>query len=81
MLETVRAKFECISVTNYGKNIGSQVSMTPVIGVEGDNKHFSDATPSGEFNMYISSGVPAENFFKPGKSYYLDISEAKPTEG
>lgn len=39
------------------------------------NKAFTDATPSGNFQMWIKSGYPAASFFKPGKKYLFTITE------
>lgn len=43
---------------------------------EGENKDFSDATPSGECWMQISAGRAALDFFEPGKKYYVTFTEA-----
>ena len=73
---TVRAKFQCHSVTefNYG---GKQAKFSAVHGNNGENKDFTTATPSGQLEITISKDVPATDFFKPGKEYYLDFTAAE----
>lgn len=71
----VRCKFICQSVTkskvwNEERYIFS-AKFTPVTYDGSDeNKQFFDATPSGELvlNCYC------EDFFTPGKAYYLDLT-------
>ena len=40
------------------------------------NKVFTDATPSGSFQIWIKDSYPAAKFFKPGKQYLFTITEA-----
>lgn len=40
-----------------------------------ENKSFSQFTPSGLLEMHVTNPA-AHGFFKPGHSYYLDITEA-----
>ena len=71
----VRAKFKCNSIeqTEWNKN----VVMVVVMGNNGENKDFNDATPSGRLEISIHGDVPAANFFEVGKEYYLDFTEAE----
>ena len=39
-----------------------------------ENKAFSEATPSGSLDIAIDSEVPANNFFKENREYYLDFT-------
>lgn len=73
-MKKVRAKFKCESIetTEWSKN----VKFSAVIGTQGENKDFSDATPSGSLEIGISGKVPAADFFTPGKQYYLDFTES-----
>ena len=73
-MSKVRAKFRCNSIekTEWNKN----VKLTAVIGNDGENKDFNDATPSGDLYIAIHGEVPAANFFEVGGEYYLDFSKA-----
>lgn len=62
----MRAKFKCQSVQNFEHSKSAQ--LTAVYGNSEENKDFAKATPSGSF--------PAIDYFKPGKEYYLDFTEA-----
>lgn len=73
-IDKVRAKFRCNSVTDYGGQ--KSINMTAIGGREGENAHFAKATPSGTLQMNIDADVPASDYFKPGKDYYLEFSEA-----
>jgi hypothetical protein len=87
---TVRAKFQCQSVTHL---IGSKknadtgqyeaaamrsIKMTPVYG-NGDPNHentkFWDASPSGQLELNVMN-LGAAEMFEAGKSYYLDFTPA-----
>lgn len=80
-LSAVRAKMKVwgIDHTEFGQGSKPQhkVRLGCVYGKEGDNKDYSDATPSGECWMQISDGRPALDFFKPGKEYYVTFTEAE----
>lgn len=80
----VRAKFKVDAnyVPEWMKNTPQKdtqhvITMSAVYSNEPDheNKKFSDATPSGSFQMNIKDGGPW-SFFKPGFEYYLDFSES-----
>lgn len=74
---TVRAKFTCNSVEDFGPS--KKVTLSPVyegaLGPNEENKRFTKATPSGQLWMTIDNPAAAVQF-KPGRSYYLDVSEA-----
>ena len=71
---SVRAKFTCQSVTNYGGSITDDLMAT--YSTIGENKDFTDSTPSGSLKISIIKDKPAASFFEPGKSYCLDFTEA-----
>jgi len=74
-MKKVRAKFQCNAITDYGTTKVAQLGA--VYGTEGENKDFTDATPSGDLSISIDKGTPACEFFEPGKQYYLDFTAAK----
>lgn len=80
----VRAKFTCGSAqpifsfakegdTSPSKQIAINLSFYPVYESEGPNKAWSEATPSGNLTMYVTNPAVFDAF-KPGQSYYIDIS-------
>lgn len=77
-MSQVRAKFRCDKVTQhagYGGSLGSrEISFTAQCAddVE-ENRRFHKATPSGSLHIVVDN--PAVTF-DPGKSYYLDFTEA-----
>jgi hypothetical protein len=71
---SVKAKFRCNAVTDYGGQ--KQAQMSAVYSTVGENKDFTDATPYGELKINIQSDRPASEYFKPGKYYYLAFEEA-----
>jgi hypothetical protein len=74
-MKTVRAKFNCNSVENFSH--GKTAKLNAVYGNEGENKDFTDSTPSGTLEIGINGDVPAADFFEPGKEYYLDFTLAE----
>jgi len=77
----VRAKMVCQSfeTVQWGQQENHKtmkIRLGAVYGGDGEDKHFSDATPSGECWMQINAGRPAAQFFKPGKKYYVTFTEA-----
>jgi hypothetical protein len=40
-----------------------------------EDVRYSKATPSGRIEMQVDN-PPARAFFKPGKAYYIDFTEA-----
>lgn len=76
MSKKVRAKFSCNSIEEFA--FGSKTAkLTAIYGNEGENKDFTDSTPSGNLEINISGKVPAKDFFNAGKNYYLDFTEAE----
>ena len=71
----VRAKLKVNSIEQ--NEWDSIVKMSPVIGNNGENKDFNDATPAGEVRLHIKGDVPASNFFEVGSEYYADFSKAE----
>lgn len=72
-MSTVRAKFKCESITDYGT--GKEIKAIAVYGTEGENADFTKFTPSGYLSMHTSGETKADEFFKPGKEFYLTFSE------
>jgi hypothetical protein len=74
-MKTVRAKFQCnsIEINTWTKT----AKLSAVCGAEGENKDFTEATPNGTLEIMIQGDVPASEFFKPGKEYYLDFTIAE----
>ena len=70
----VKAKFKCQSITDFGGQ--KQASMSAVYSQTGENADFAKATPYGELKINIDAEVPASDYFKPGKEYYLTFEEA-----
>lgn len=81
MSKTLRAKFSCAHVIDYGSydkvNPNKKVNLTAVYShnKNTEDNQFSSATPSGSLEMMISN-PNATDFFQPGKKYYIDITEA-----
>ena len=75
-MKKVRAKFACNAVEEYG-NGTKTVKMNAVYSGKGENAQFAHATPSGNLSIMIESQTEAIDFFKPGKEYYLDFTEAE----
>ena len=76
--KNIRAKFSCWDVKN--DEYGEHIHLEAVYGTDEkdneENNQFSEATPAGTLNMQITN-PGAKGFFKEGKEYYLDFSEAK----
>jgi hypothetical protein len=74
---TVRAKFTCGRVEDYGQS--KKVYLSPVyegsLGESEENRRFTKATPSGEMWMTVDNPAAALQF-KPGRTYYLTFEEA-----
>lgn len=75
----VVAKFAAGVVAEVPFNKQTYVRMHAVYETDPNspNKAFCDATPSGDFSLWITNGLPAASFFRPGKKYLLTITEAK----
>ena len=74
----IRAKFRCdlVSKTAYYESV-ELCAVGPNNGevLNSENASFAKATPNGSLKMTIDN-PDAQGFFKPGKSYYLDFTEA-----
>ena len=78
-ISSVVAKFRCISTAKFDFGYDShqvQANFNAEYGKEGENKDFTDATPSGTIQINIADGKPAAAFLKPGKKYYVTFTEA-----
>lgn len=78
MLKITRAKFVCTSVSKSKHWDGSgkflfTARMTPVMNGSEENKKFYASTPSGNIEL----GQFSEDLFEPGKSYFVDFTEAE----
>lgn len=72
---TVRAKFKLNSKTEYEYG-PTKLHFNAVCQDETEeNRRFQKYTPSGELNISIDNPSAVE-YFKIGKSYYLDFEEA-----
>lgn len=72
MTSLVRAKFKVESVTKvvYGESI----KMNAVCYDDNDeNKSFSQATPTGSYEMFVNN-EKLFGVFQPGQEYYLDFT-------
>ena len=74
-MSKVKAKFKCMSVTDFGAY--KQAQMSAVYSREGENADFAKATPYGDLKINIDSEVPASDFFIPTKEYYLTFEAAE----
>lgn len=74
MITTVRAKMGVQSVekTTYTELTKFQCVMGGKTCAEDNN--FASATPGGKMELSVDNKA-AHGFFKPGKSYYIDIIE------
>ena len=69
----MRTKFICSSVEDFGEQ--KQDHLSAVTGGSEENDSFNKFTPAGQFAISINK-EGAMDYFKPGKEYYLDFSEA-----
>lgn len=72
-MDTIKAKVIVNSVENFGH--AERPKMSPVTGGSPEDNSFSQATPSGSLELYISNPA-ALGFFKPGKKYHVTFTEA-----
>lgn len=70
---TVRCKFKCRSVTDYGNS--KTIEMEPVISGSEENKKFWEYTPNGELK-FNTVNKDAVKDYEAGKEYYIDITPA-----
>lgn len=73
----MRAKFICNSVSkrrhwDASKGFTYTAQMSPVVNNSPENKEFFEATPNGTLEL----GMFKDNFFEPGKEYYIDFTPA-----
>lgn len=74
----VRAKFKLESITSHSGSPGAQTfNFTAQCAdhIE-ENKRYHKYTPNGSLSITVDN-PPAQEFFKLGKSYYLDFTEAE----
>ena len=73
---TVRAKFICTqeTISAYRPDEKS-FKFNAVAGGSEENKRFYKYTPGGEFELKIANAEAAA-YFKLGKEYYIDFTEA-----
>lgn len=74
---TVRCKYTCNKVVKSTAwsdktKFLYEAEFSPVMDGSEENKKFYDATPSG----HLKVGTYKQDVFEPGKSYYIDITEA-----
>lgn len=77
---SVKAKFTCAYVQKtYQQDgitqSGINISFYAVYGNGEDNKSWSEATPAGQLNMYITNPAVFDAF-EQGKLYYLTVEPA-----
>jgi hypothetical protein len=70
-MKTTRAKFVCSSVTETQD--AKEVKAFPVKTGSEENDQFFKSSPGGELKLYITN-LPAAEIFKPGKSFYVDMT-------
>lgn len=77
----VRAKFQCLSITNFHHHqtdaVQAEVRLGAVYGTGKENADWSKWTPSGEIKMMITNPAAIEQF-ELGKEYFVDFTPAKP---
>jgi len=68
---TVRAKFIVDEVrrVRHGYN---EVKLSAVVGTEGDNADWSEATPTGSIEMTITNKAALDQF-EPGSEYFVNF--------
>ena len=79
----LRAKFRVDQIDGSNEVIegkdelqGFTVKMSAVTGGSAENMDFNKYTPSGYHEMYVDN-PKAKGYFKEGKKYYFDITEAE----
>jgi hypothetical protein len=72
----IRAKFTVYKVTEFGGGFDHhrEITLMPQYDTTiPEDQRFSEATPTGEFKMYVTNpAVIAE--LKPGKTFYIDLT-------
>jgi len=74
-MKSIRAKFECESVTEFSYG-NKEAKLRAVHSGSQEDNQFAEATPMGELKIQIDKNAVAKDFLVPGKKYYLDFSEA-----
>lgn len=69
----MRAKFRCMSVEQFQHS--ELAKLAAVTDEAGTNKEWAAATPSGTLTLQIDN-PKAQGHFRPGRSYYLDVTDA-----
>lgn len=73
----MRAKFHCDSVETFAWG-NKQAKMSAVYDDgKPENNQFAEATPNANLIITIDKDAEAKDFLVPGKSYYLDFTEAE----
>lgn len=71
-----RAKFVCTQVSKQvswnGKSYQYAATFYPVVSGNEENEQFFESTPTGKIEL----STIREDYFIPGKSYYIDFTEA-----
>lgn len=75
MNKTIRAKFTCWPGGIEKSGNAEKVKLHAVCSDSPENKQWSDATPSGTLEMYISN-PGAHGLIEEGKEYFIDITPA-----
>lgn len=74
MSKTIKAKFKCAVVHDFGNQ--KKVDFTVVTSGSEENKSFSKWTPSGDFSLTVTDETAAFDYFTPGEEYIIDINKA-----
>ena len=74
MLEAIRTKFKCHSVTEYEHGM-RLAKLSVVMTDQGENMDFAKATPIGSMEIGIDTGNKNNPFFIPGREYYLEFKK------
>jgi len=76
---TVRGKFKCTSIEEF-ENGWKTAKLNAVYSNTGENADFSKFTPNGNISITVTPETKAIDFYKPGKSYYIDFTEVPAEE-
>jgi len=72
--KAMRAKFHVDSVTQFAYAT-KRAKLSAVHDGSAENNQFAAATPTGSMEIDVSNPA-AMDFLQPGKSYYLDFTQA-----
>ena len=75
MSDTMRAKFICVSVTQF-RGDRQKAKLNAVTDSTGEDSDFADASPYGELELTIDA-EESQDWFEPGQKYYLDFTPAE----